>query len=270
MAEDDIRLDRLRSTVRSLGSAAVAFSGGADSALVSKIAYVELGERAAAVTVDSPLQPKVELRDARTVAKAIGIRHVVVKTNPLDDQAFRANPPDRCYICKLAVFNEVRRTAERLGLDHVLDGSNADDAQEHRPGAKARDEFAVRSPLAEAGIGKAGVTRLSRKLRLATANKTPGTCLATRVPYGDPLTKELLARIDKAEAYLSGKGFDQVRVRAHGDMARLEVSKTQVPRLARPRTSGEVARRLKGLGFRYVTIDMEGYRSGSMDEVLTR
>lgn len=270
MAEDDRRLNRLRSIMRSSDSAAVAFSGGADSALVSKIAHDELGKRSAAVTVDSPLLPRTELRGARAVAKAIGVRHVVVAMDPLEDPAFRGNPPDRCYICKLAVFDEVCAVARRLGLAHVFDGSNADDAREHRPGARARDRLAVRSPLAEAGVGKDDVARLSRDIGLATAGKVPATCLATRVPYGDPLTRELLRRIEKAEAFLSGEGFDQVRVRVHGDLARLEVSKPQVPRLSRPETSREVVRRLKGLGFRYVTIDMEGYRSGSMDEVLGR
>ncbi len=268
MTHSDSKLVRLRAAVRSAGSAAVAFSGGSDSALVARIACEELGRSAVAVTVDSPLYPRKELRDARAAARAVGIEHVVVRLDPLRDPSFARNHPDRCYTCKLMVFKEVRRVADSRSLAHVLDGSNADDEHAYRPGSKAKKELGVRSPLAEAGLRKEDVTRMSKRLGLATHAKTPSTCLATRVPYGDRLTPELLGMIEKAEEYLAGKGFDQVRVRAHGGLARIEVAKQQVRTLAEPRVMDAVVRRLKNLGFAYVAVDLEGYRSGSMDEVL--
>ncbi|MGD9962851.1 MAG: ATP-dependent sacrificial sulfur transferase LarE [Thermoplasmata archaeon] len=267
MAPSDPRLDKLRAAVRSTGSAAVAFSGGADSALVAKVAREELGGKAVAVTVDSPLYPRSELRGARATAKAIGIRHVVVRTDPLSYPGFSKNPRDRCYICKLRTFKEVMGVADARSLAHVLDGSNADDERSFRPGLRAKRELGVRSPLAEAGMGKRDVERISRKLGLATHGKAPSPCLATRVPYGDELTPGLLARIEKAEDHLRGMGFEQVRVRAHGDTARVEVAKRQVRALTRPDVADAVVRRLKNLGFAYVAVDLEGYRSGSMDEV---
>lgn len=267
MVSTDSKLDKLRSAVRSTGSAAIAFSGGSDSALVARIAREELGGSAVAVTVDSPLYPRRELRGARATAKAIGILHVVVRTDPFGYPGFSQNPRDRCYICKLRTFKEVRGVADARSLAHVLDGSNTDDERSYRPGLKAKRELGVRSPLAEAGLGKKDVGLISRKLGLATHMKVPSPCLATRVPYGDRLTPGLLARIEKAEYYLIDKGFEQVRVRAHGDTARIEVAKGQVREITRPETMGGVVRRLKNLGFAYVAVDLEGYRSGSMDEV---
>lgn len=270
MAAADPKLDRLRSLIGSMGSAAVAFSGGADSALVARIAKEELGDRAVAVTIDSPLFPRSELKGAKALAKSIGIDHIVVRMDPLRDPEFSGNPPDRCYVCKLAGFREVRRAADERPLAHVLDGSNADDERAFRPGSKAKEELGVRSPLAVAGLGKKDVIRISRRLRMTTHRKAPSPCLATRVPYGHPLTADLLGRIEKGEEYLRRKGFGQVRVRAHGDTARIEVSPDQVHSLVRPAVRGAVVRRMKSLGFTYVTVDLEGYRSGSMDEVLGR
>jgi len=270
MAHSDSKLVRLRAAVRSAGSAAVAFSGGADSALVARIAHEELGRSAVAVTVDSPLLPRKELKSARATARSIGIEHVVVGLDPLGIPGLADNPPDRCYSCKLMTFMEVRKAADSRSLKHVLDGSNADDARAYRPGSKARKERGVRSPLAETGLGKEDVAKVSKRLGLSTHSKTPSPCLATRVPYGDRLTPELLGRIEKAEEYLASKGFDLVRVRAHGDLARIEVAKGQVAALTEPRMMDAVVRRLKNLGFAYVAVDLEGYRSGSMDEVLGR
>src|SRR3989339_384645 len=270
MAATDPKLEKLRSIIRSTGSAAVAFSGGSDSTLVARVARDELGERAVAVTIDSPLFTRSELKDAKTLARTLGIKHIVVRSDPLDNPAFNRNPPDRCYMCKLIGFKEVRRVADDLSLEHVLDGSNSDDQKAYRPGSRAKEELGVRSPLAEAGLTKEDVVRVSKRLRLPTHGKAPSPCLATRVPYGDPLTVELLRRIEKAEEQLARRGFRQVRVRTHGGTARIEVSKDQVRRLLQPSVGDETVRRLKSLGFTYVTVELEGYRSGSMDEVRGR
>jgi len=269
MTEIDRKLDRLRKLVRSYGSAAVAFSGGMDSTLVTKIARDELAETVA-VTVDSPMYPRSELAKARDVAKRIGIEHVVIKTDPLKESHFTANPPDRCYLCKLDDLRQIRGLAQERGLDHVLDGSNRDDRNDYRPGLRAKEEMRVKSPLEEAGLTKADVKAISRKLRLPTASKSPSPCLASRIPYGETITIEKLRMVEEAEEFLRAKGFDDVRVRIHGQSARIEVASKDIPRLANPGTRISVTRKLKSLGFTYVSLDMEGYRMGSMNEVLRR
>lgn len=264
----DKNLDRLRSIVRSAGSAAVAFSGGADSTLVAKVARDELGDGALAVTIDSPLYPRGDLRWAKAAAKDIGIAHVLVRMDFLRDPSFSANPPDRCYKCKLTGFTEIRKVADERSLAHIFDGSNADDELSFRPGLEAKRELGVRSPLAEAGLGKKDVLRISKRLGLASHARAPSPCLATRVPYGDELTPRLLHRIERAEETLAAMGFANARVRAHGTIARIEVPREEVAELARGGRRDELVRLLKGMGFTYVTVDLEGYRAGSMDEVL--
>ncbi len=270
MAKIDHKLAKLRMIVRSLGSVAVAFSGGTDSTLVAKIAHDELGPNAVAFTVDSPLYPEFELRTAQTSAQRIGIKHVVLRTAPMCNKTFIANPPDRCYICKMEDLGTIKKAADSMNLKEVADGSNADDAKDYRPGLKAKRELGVRSPLAEAKLTKGEVRRISRLLRLPTADKKPSPCLASRIPYGEKITLEKLKMIEEAEEFLRAKGFDEVRVRLHGDIARIEVAATDIPMLAVPGMRISVSKKLRSLGFAYVALDLEGYRMGSLNEVLPR
>ena len=270
MATFDRKVARLRKIVESYGSVAVAFSGGTDSTLLAKIAHDELGSRAIAFTINSPLYPEQELAKAKAVAERIGIRHIVLRTDPICDEAFVSNPPDRCYLCKLEDLDTIKKAARELSLDEVADGSNADDSKDYRPGSKARQELGVRSPLAEARLTKAEIRAISRAMRLPTAEKRASPCLASRIPYGERITREKLRMVEEAEEFLLAKGFEDVRVRIHKDIARIEVSAKDIPRLASPGTRISVSRKLRSLGFAYVALDLEGYRMGSLNEVLRR
>jgi len=266
----EMETERLRRSVQEMRSVAVAFSGGTDSALVAKIAADQLGPEAVAVTIDSPLLPASELKAAKKVAKGIRIEHIVIQSDILSDERFLRNPVDRCYICKKTGLIAVKRFADSRGLQEVADGTNADDASDYRPGAKATQELGVRSPLADAGLTKPDVRRLSRALGLRTADRGAGACLASRIPYGEEITVQRLKAIEMAEEFLTSKGFRDVRVRAHGPIARIEVRPEDVAGLCSDKTRALVSRRLRALGFIYVTADLSGYRTGSMDEVLKR
>lgn len=264
----DRKAAKLRTLMRSMDSVAVAFSGGTDSTLVAKIARDELGSDAVAVTIDSPLFPSNELRDARRLAKAIGIEHVVIGSDILRDERFLRNPADRCYICKAEGLTRARELADSRSLREVVDGTNADDLRERRPGTRAKGKLGVRSPLAEVGLTKSEVRRLSKALRLPTANKSASACLASRVPYGERISVGRLEAIERAEEFLASKGFTGARVRAHGPIARIEVGRGEIAKLSSEKMRGDVVRKLRALGFTYVAADLVGYRTGSMDEVL--
>ena len=220
--------------------------------------------------INSPMYPGSELRNAKAVAPKIGIRNLVIDVDPTRDKSFTSNPPDRCYLCKVDDLKHIRGIADKRGLREIVDGSNSDDKNDYRPGLRAKEEMRVRSPLAEAGLTKADVRAISRTLRLPTAQKSSSPCLASRIPYGETITKEKLAMIEEAEEFLKAKGFDEVRVRIHGDIARIEDSPKDVSKLASPGTRTTITKKLRSLGFTYVALDLEGYRMGSLNEVLFR
>jgi uncharacterized protein len=231
-----------------------------------KVAYEQLGERVLAVTARSPVEMPAETEVAIGLAERIGCRHMVVSVDDLADPTFVANPPDRCYHCKARRFKLLADLARQEGLTWLADGTNADDLEVYRPGRRALAELGVRSPLAEVGLTKAEVRAISRALDLPTWDKPSAPCLATRFPYGTQITRQALEQVAEAETYLHELGFNPVRVRYHGDLARIEVEPEALPRAFQLRES--ITARLRELGFTYIALDLLGYRSGSMDEVL--
>jgi uncharacterized protein len=247
-------------------SVAVALSGGVDSSLVAKAAHRVLGQNAIAVTAKSSTLPERELECAKKVAGEIGIEHIMIDEDELDDPRFVENPANRCYFCREGLVRAIKKLADERGIKHVLDGANADDPGEHRPGLQALREEGARSPLLELGFTKKEVREVARQFKLSVSDKPSMACLASRIPYGEPITKKKLTMVEKAEDYLKEKGFRQVRVRNHGGIARIELEKAETPQAFA--LKDEISHELKKLGFNYVTLDLEGYRSGSMDEVL--
>ncbi len=264
------KYDKLQAILRGMGRVLVAYSGGADSSLVLKAASDVLGRKALAVTASTEVHTARELREAREAAAAMGVPLRVVRARIIGRPAFAANPPDRCFHCKSALFSLFRDMAREKGIPYVLDGSNADDVADFRPGERALRTLGVRSPLREAGLVKREVRALSRRLGLPTADRPSLACLASRFPYGTPIEREGLRRVGAAEEVLRKMGFDQVRVRHHGPIARVEVEPSLIPRLARKDVRRRVVRALKGLGWSYVALDLDGYRTGSLNEVLER
>ncbi|GBE56054.1 MAG TPA: ATP-dependent sacrificial sulfur transferase LarE [Euryarchaeota archaeon] len=247
-------------------SAAVAFSGGVDSAVVAAAARRVLGEKAVAVTARSSTISEKELEAAMRVAGEIGIEHVVIDEDEMDDPRFAANPVNRCYYCREGLVKAIRRLADSRGIKYVLDGANADDPGEHRPGLLALREGGALSPLLELGFGKSDVREIAAGFGLSVSDKPSMACLASRIPYGEPITKEKLRMVERAEDYLRTLGFSQLRVRNHGGIARIEVELGEFEKAVEKREI--ITKKLRELGFNYVTLDLVGYRSGSMDEVL--
>ena len=266
--EGDIeaKLARLRTLLRETGGIAIAFSSGVDSTFLLKVAHEELGERAIAVTARSHSLPKREQDEAAAFCAREGIRQVVVDSEELAIPGFRQNPTNRCYLCKKELFTKILEIARAEGLSAVAEGSNMDDLGDYRPGLQAVRELGIRSPLREAGLTKAEIRELSRALGLPTWNKPSFACLASRFPYGEEITVERLARVERAEQYLLDLGFGQVRVRSHADLARIELCAADIPKAIEQREKRHAA--LKGLGFAYVALDLQGYRTGSMNEGL--
>lgn len=250
--------------IKSYPSAAVAFSGGVDSTLLCKAAYDALGDKSLALTVFSPLIPQREKDLSRSMARFIGIRHEIIEVEQLDPVVL-ANPVDRCYFCKKTVFGNILAAAASVGISTVFDGSNVDDQKDYRPGMKALKELEIRSPLKEAGLTKADVRALSRELKLETWDLPAYACLASRIPYGSPITDEKLRTVERGEEILHQEGLRQVRLRHHGDIARLEIGQDELAGFLDLEKMARVSSALKKTGFSYVCLELEGYSMGSLN-----
>ena len=262
------KLENLKKYIAGLGSLAVGFSGGVDSSLLVAVAHEVLGDRLIAVTGANASVPERELNEAVAFCKERGIRHIVCNVDPLKEEGYRNNSPDRCYFCKHGIFTEVRKIALENGIEYMAEGSNVDDIGDYRPGLRAAAELSVKSPLREAGLTKSEIRIISKVMGLPTWSKPAYACLASRFVYGEEITEEKLHMIDRAEQFLIEHGFFEERVRMHGNIARIEVPPEDIPRLAADEIREAVYDKFREIGFLFVTLDMKGYKSGSMNATL--
>jgi len=260
----------LKDIIKKRGSAAIAFSGGVDSTFLIKVAHDVLGDKMIAVTATSSTYPERELKEAIKYAKDMGVKHIIISSEELEIEGFASNPKNRCYFCKKELFTKIKEVATDNGVEYVFDGSNLDDIGDYRPGMQAAKELEVVSPIKEAGLTKEDIRALSKELGLPTWNKPSFACLSSRFPYGNKITLPKLKMVDRAEQFLLDMGIRQVRVRHHGEIARIEVSPEEREQFFSTEIMDKIGTEFKTIGFTYVTLDMLGYRTGSMNEVLTK
>jgi uncharacterized protein len=262
------KYDQLQGIIREAGSAAVAFSGGVDSTFLLKVCVDVLGDKVLGVTARSETYPARELNEARKLAQQMGVRHIIITSEELDVPGFADNPPNRCFLCKHELFSKIKDIANDQGLQWVFDGSNADDQDDFRPGRMAARKLDVRSPMEEAGLTKADIRSLSRMLELPTWNKPAFACLSSRFPYHTQITRPALQQVEKAETVLWNLGMRQFRVRHHDTIARIELGEKEMQKFWEDKLSAKIVSQFKSIGYQYVTLDLQGYRTGSMNETL--
>ena len=270
MAKTNIeeKLTRLKDILHDMGSVLVAYSGGVDSTFLAVTAHEVLGKNSLAVFAASPVAPPMEKEEAGDLAHNVGLRFKIIESNEMSNPDFVANPPERCYYCKRELYSELKPIAKAEGLKWIADGTNADDLHDFRPGRKASAEAGIRSPLLEAGLTKTEIRQLSHAKSLPTWDRPASPCMASRIPYGIPVTAETLNKIARGEQYLHSLGLRQLRLRHHGDIARIELDPEDMAKIITPEIRQDIVTHLKALGYKYVALDLTGYRIGSLNEVL--
>lgn len=266
----DLKLERLHSLLTDMEGVVIGYSGGVDSAMLAAVAKKILGDRAVCVLASSATYPASEVQEALETAAKLGINVIQIETDELKNVAFAANTPDRCFFCKMELFGKLIAIGQDHGIKWVADGANLDDLDDYRPGSRAAAELGVRSPLREAGLTKNDIREISHRMGLPTWNKPSFACLSSRIPYGTRIEPDILRRLDRAERFMKELGFRQVRVRHHGEIARIEVEPEEIMRVASPEIRRQVTEKFKELEYLYTTLDLGGYRMGSMNAVLNR